>query len=379
MPAAREPVTITVTTSDGASVSVDVPKMPPARHAVDIVGDPRIDDDGPRFEVIMNARSLALAWLCAFAATGTDEDGHPLYCRALVVEVYDTGALRFIGTDGALLLHVATDDLDLDELPALTVVVADPAYRMRALLKHVLKLTSEDGEAPDLRAVVSATSGADTYQPALAAELEPQHLIVDIGRERVALDLLEVVAPDWRNIVLQASRKARAADFLGLNTARLAKLHNLPGCMDVARLTPGGRTGAMRLEVGPCYELPHTPLIAGVLMPVTLDLDDDPGPAPDDPAHHAEDATSTAGPRPADDLDGIDPELIDHAAELVVLSQLGSANMIGRKLHLGKARAAAIMAELERRGIVGPGRDRAPRPVLITAEEWQARQERAGQ
>lgn len=312
-----EPFTLTVSTSDGATVTVDVPKPPPDRHAVEVTGDPRLDLDGPRFEVVMNARTLALAWLCAFAATGNDEDGHPLYCRALIVEVYDHGALRFIGTDGALILHVGTEDLDLDEFPALTLVVGDPAQRMRAMLRHVLKVTGGDDGDADMRAVVSATSGADTYQPALAAELEPQHLVVDIGRERVALELLEVTPHDWRQIILQASRKQRAADHLGLNTARLAKLNTLPGCLDVARLSPSGRTGALRVEVGPCYELPHAPMVAGVLMPVRTDLDEDPGPDADDPAHHGEDATTSAGPGPAADLEGIDPATIDQAAELV--------------------------------------------------------------
>lgn len=366
-----DPVTITVETSDGRNVAVDVPRLPPDPHAVDIVGDPRLELDQPRFELVMNARSLATAWLCAFAATGTDEDGHPLYCRALVVEVYEDGGLRFIGTDGALILQVATEDVALDELPALSLVVADPAYRMRALLKHVLKITRPDGDDPDLRAVVSATSGADTFQPALAAELEPQHLIVDIGRERIALALLHVPPPDWRQIMLQATRKARATDHLGLSASRLAKLDGLPGCLGTVSLTPSGRTGAMRLEVGPCYDLPHSPLVGGVLMPTRVDLDD--GPDADDAVHHAEEPTSRGE---ALDLGDLTEDQILAAADLVTAAQLGSANMVGRHLHLGKAKAATVMAELERRGIVGPGRDRAPRAVLITEEEWHARKAR---
>lgn len=367
---ASDPVTLTLTTADGRTVSVDVPKAPPDRHAVDVVGDPRLDLEGPRFEVLMSARSFALAWLCAFAAAGTDEDGHPLYCRAMVVEVYDEGAFRFVATDGALLLECSTEDLERDELPVLTLVVADPAYRLRAMLKHVLKVTKTDGEDPDLRVAVSATSGADDYQPALSAELETQHFVVDIGRERIALDLVDTAAPDWRQIVHAASRKARAADVLGLNTARLAKLNGLPGCMDTVRLTPSGRTGAMRVEVGPCYELPHSPLVAGVLMPIRHDLDDEPdGPAPDDPAHAAEDTTATPPP-------GTDPgievteEEVRHAGELVTVSQLGSANMLGRKMHAGKAKAAALMAALEARGVVGPNKGRTARDVLMSAEQW---------
>lgn len=51
---------------------------------------------------------------------------------------------------------------------------------------------------------------------------------------------------------------------------------------------------------------------------------------------------------------GEDEHLIDQCIEIIHTEQSASVSLLQRRLRLGYARAARIMNELERRGIVGP-------------------------
>jgi S-DNA-T family DNA segregation ATPase FtsK/SpoIIIE len=74
--------------------------------------------------------------------------------------------------------------------------------------------------------------------------------------------------------------------------------------------------------------------------------------------------------RPSSELEednGIDEdeELIQQCIEVIRSEQKASVSLLQRRLRLGYGRAARIMDELERRGIVGPSKGAEPRDILI--------------
>ena len=60
-----------------------------------------------------------------------------------------------------------------------------------------------------------------------------------------------------------------------------------------------------------------------------------------------------------------DEELIEKCIEVIRSEQRASASLMQRRLRLGYNRASRIIDELERRGVVGPGKGAEPREILI--------------
>ena len=73
------------------------------------------------------------------------------------------------------------------------------------------------------------------------------------------------------------------------------------------------------------------------------------------------------------DDSGLD-EMFDEAVQVVLESKMASVSMLQRRLKLGYSRAARIVDQMEEKGIVGPFEGSKPRAVLMTLEEWKARQ-----
>jgi S-DNA-T family DNA segregation ATPase FtsK/SpoIIIE len=70
--------------------------------------------------------------------------------------------------------------------------------------------------------------------------------------------------------------------------------------------------------------------------------------------------------------DGADDPLLWEAADIVVVSQMGSTSMLQRRLKVGYARAGRIMDMLEQKGVVGPPDGSKPREVLVDVEGLEA-------
>ena len=84
-------------------------------------------------------------------------------------------------------------------------------------------------------------------------------------------------------------------------------------------------------------------------------------------------SAAQADPEPnSEELDG--DEMLPAAVDVILETGQASVSMLQRRLKLGYARAARIVDEMEEKGIVGPFQGSKPRAILITKEQWQARQ-----
>jgi S-DNA-T family DNA segregation ATPase FtsK/SpoIIIE len=75
---------------------------------------------------------------------------------------------------------------------------------------------------------------------------------------------------------------------------------------------------------------------------------------------------------------GSDEDLIEQAIEVVVQMGQASTSSLQRRLKLGYARAARIMDQLEKLGVIGPYEGAKPRRVLLTPQQLAERKARKG-
>ena len=81
---------------------------------------------------------------------------------------------------------------------------------------------------------------------------------------------------------------------------------------------------------------------------------------------------SAGAPQEEPEIDE-DASLIDQAIEVVVAAGQASTSNLQRRLRLGYGRAARIMDELEKMGVIGPYEGAKPRKVMLTKEQLNER------
>ena len=62
-------------------------------------------------------------------------------------------------------------------------------------------------------------------------------------------------------------------------------------------------------------------------------------------------------------------DLIPECIQIIKNEHKASVSLLQRRLRLGYIRAASIMDELEKRGVVGPAKGAEPRDILIPLEQ----------
>ncbi len=72
------------------------------------------------------------------------------------------------------------------------------------------------------------------------------------------------------------------------------------------------------------------------------------------------------------DADEDSDEFYEQAVDLIIEKEKASVSMLQRQFRIGYNRAARLMDELERKGMVGPEEGSKPRKVLITRTQWEA-------
>lgn len=65
------------------------------------------------------------------------------------------------------------------------------------------------------------------------------------------------------------------------------------------------------------------------------------------------------------EFDKNDEDMLEQCIEIIRTEQLASVSLLQRRLRLGYTRAARIMDELARRGVVGENKGAEPREILI--------------
>jgi S-DNA-T family DNA segregation ATPase FtsK/SpoIIIE len=67
-------------------------------------------------------------------------------------------------------------------------------------------------------------------------------------------------------------------------------------------------------------------------------------------------------------------ELYEEAVRIVLESQRGSVSLLQRRLEIGYTRAARLIDVMAMDGLVGEYKGSKAREVLMTLEDWEARQ-----
>jgi hypothetical protein len=160
--------------------------------------------------ITLPARSVALAWLNAFAAAGGDSD-RPLLCRTLSLEFFAGQGLQLIGCDGTALFRTwvpvqreeakAAAWPDYAEVPTRSVVVIDGDGFGLAFMRTLLAATNDEEHEHEELAITTAPADEGATL-SLGDEFMTERVILRACGQRIDLRLFESPYPDWRRLRL---------------------------------------------------------------------------------------------------------------------------------------------------------------------------------
>lgn len=239
-----------------------------------------------RFE----APVFAKAWLSVALASGTDKELVTLH-KTVAIEIHENG-VRLLATDRYMLLTAWVPDLDtpndsapdVADAPLRTVVAVDSDARGKSLLNYALTLwrrSLDSGGVPPAGEEFEINVEFDQRMPGDAAAgtfagMESRYVVLDVpDTERVWLEVVEAVYPDWRPLVHEHTPET--TKVIHLNPERLGRLGQLSkyvtgplswtfGGSDRAALVRAGEDDADGFEV------------EGVVMPSRWITEQDPEP-----------------------------------------------------------------------------------------------------
>lgn len=159
---------------------------------------------GQIVSITVSAHRAATAWLNAFLAASQDE-GRPVLCRTLSVEIFENG-VQFIGCDGTMLLRTWVPSAtaegdealwpDVSEEPIERVVVLDAAKFAVTFIKALLAATKDE----DVTELTMALEPVMTEQPALGDDLGEWQLTLSSFGQHMRCTLLDQKYVDWRRL-----------------------------------------------------------------------------------------------------------------------------------------------------------------------------------
>lgn len=378
-----------------------------------------------------DAPTFARAWLSVAQASATKDDFVGL-SKTVAIEEFTHG-VRLVATDRFILLTAWVPELRvagssdphyaepaLDEAPDRTVIAADIDGRGKSLLGYCLSLASRkdpyvEGEIPiglmfDVR-IKPGESEPETFEG-----MEPSYAVLSVPDvERVYLQVVETDYPSWRNLTV--TFHAEEAKGIALNPEFVTRVCNVRRwCFGPLVWTFGGSDRVAAVDY------PESdPHVTGFVMPsrwilpgeapadeededlspgadLDADLDaaresdaSEPKPRAFSDALHenahllpegvsvvtSDGRESKGGKRHLSSVPADSPRgeahtrdgMLRDAAALLAETQLGSENMVQKRLKVGYARAKRIMSQLEEVGIVGPATNGRPREVLVATVE----------
>lgn len=135
---------------------------------------------------------------------------------------------------------------------------------------------------------------------------------------------------------------------------------------------PPGAMGLERIQCGMASDEERSKVVDFVSAQAPQNFDDSVIKAVNEPLAddngHSSDRDSSHANNSGEGLSA-DEKLIQDAIELIIRDRRPTTSYIQRRLGIGYNKAASIMEELEKRGIVGPQIGTAPRQILVTSNE----------